>query len=138
MPEFHSATKAIEHGTAACELSGWAEPFCLDAPAAHAEAGRFDLAVQRQKEAIKGLRGNKEFMGGHVFSLRLTRYEHGASKPPRGLVARWEFEQSKEGMVADTSGNNLHGRLVGDAQVYADPERGNVLRLDGRLGGLWS
>jgi hypothetical protein len=33
--------------------------------------------------------------------------------------------------VADSSGNNLHGRLVGDAQVYADPERGSVLRLDG-------
>ena len=55
----------------------------------------------------------------------------GVAKLPEGLVARWEFEQSKDAMVADTSGNNLHGRLVGGAQVYADPERGNVLRLDG-------
>ena len=31
----------------------------------------------------------------------------------------------------DSSGNSLHGRLAGDAQVYADPDRGNVLRLDG-------
>jgi hypothetical protein len=39
-------------------------------------------------------------------------------------------------MVVDTSGNNLHGRLVGNARVYADPERGSVLRLDGEGGGV--
>jgi hypothetical protein len=97
---------------------------------AYAEAGRLDLAVQRQKEAIVQLSGIKAWMGT-LFANRLTMYEHGVAKSPKGLVARWEFEQSKDGMVADTSGNNLHGRLVGDAQVYADPERGNVLRLDG-------
>jgi serine/threonine protein kinase len=129
--ELRKVAQAIEHGTSACELSGWAEPICLDAlAAAYAEAGRFDLAVQRQKEAIVHLSGNKAVMR-MAFVNRLTTYEHGVAKSPKGLVARWEFEQSKEGMVPDTSGNNLHGRLVGDAQVYADPERGNVLRLDG-------
>jgi hypothetical protein len=53
------------------------------------------------------------------------------AKSPKGLVARWEFEQSKDGIVPDTSGNGLHGRLVNDAHVYADPDRGHVLRLDG-------
>jgi serine/threonine protein kinase len=129
--ELHNTTKAIEHGTTACELSGWAESICLDAlAAAYAEAGRFDLAVQRQKEAIERLSGVKAWMRT-VFASRLTMYEHGLAKSPKGLVARWEFEQSKDRIVPDTSGNNLHGRLVGDAQVYADPDRGNVLRLDG-------
>jgi serine/threonine protein kinase len=131
MAELHNVTKAIEHGTKACELNGWAEPLCLDGlAAAYAEAGRFDLAVRRQKEAIEQLSGNKTVMRT-LFVNRLAMYERGISKSPKGLVARWEFEQSKDGIVPDTSGNNLHGRLVGDAQVYADPERGNVLRLDG-------
>jgi tetratricopeptide (TPR) repeat protein len=130
--EIHNVTKAMEHGTTACELSGWAEPICLDAlAAACAEAGRFDMAVQRQKEAVERLSGIKELMAP-IFVNRLTMYEHGVVKPPRGLVARWEFEQSKDGVIPDTSGNGLHGRLVGDAQVYADSERGNVLRLDGK------
>jgi len=132
MAELHNVTKAIEHGTTACELSGWVEPICLDAlAAAYAEAGRFDLAVRRQKEAIERLSGNNALMRT-IFVNRLTLYERGVAKSPRGLVARWEFEQSKDGTVPDTSGNNLHGRLVGDAQVYADPDRGNVLRLDGK------
>jgi len=131
MAELHNVTKAIEHGTTACELSGWAEPICLDGlAAAYAEAGRFDLAVRRQKEAIERLSGNKALMRT-IFVNRLTMYERGLVKSPKGLVARWESEQSKDGTVPDTSGNNLHGRLVGDAQAYADPDRGNVLRLDG-------
>jgi hypothetical protein len=49
MAELHSVTKAIEHGTSACELSGWGEPICLDALAgAYGEAGRFDLAVKKE------------------------------------------------------------------------------------------
>jgi hypothetical protein len=129
--ELRNATKAVEHGTSACELSGWAEPICLDVlAAAYAEAGRFDLAVQRQKEAIVRLSAGRTVMRT-AFVNRLTMYENGIAESPKGLVARWEFEQNKDGMVSDTSGNNLHGRLVGDAKVYADPDRGNVLRLDG-------
>ncbi len=129
--ELHNATKAVEHGTSACEMSGWAEPICLDAlAAAYAEAGRFDLAVQQQKDAIVCLSGNIVRLRT-AFVNRLTMYERGVPKSPKGLVARWEFDQSKDGMVLDTSGNNLHGRLVGDANVYADPDRGNVLHLDG-------
>jgi hypothetical protein len=89
------------------------------------------MAIRRQKEAIKQLSEIKTPWLTTFFAKRLTMYENGAAKLPKGLVARWEFEQSKDGMVTDTSGNNLHGRLVGDAQMYADPDRGNVLRLDG-------
>ncbi len=129
--EIHNVAKAIEHGTVACELSGWAEPICLDAlAAACAEAGRFEPAVQRQKEAMERLSGTRACLAT-IFANRLTRYERGTAKGSEGLVARWEFEESKDGMVPDTSGNNLHGRLVGDARVYTDPDRGQVLRLDG-------
>jgi tetratricopeptide (TPR) repeat protein len=90
MAELHNVTKAIEHGTTACELSGWAEPICLDAiAAAWAEAGRFDLAVHRQKEAIERLSGNKALMRT-IFVNRLTMYERGLVKSPKGLVARGE------------------------------------------------
>jgi hypothetical protein len=131
VPEIGNITKAIEHGTLACELSGWAEPICLDAlAAAYAEAGRFDMAIRRQKEAVKLLSGIKETMKT-IFANRLTMYEQGVAKSPRGLVTRWEFEQSKDGIIPDTSGNSHHGRLVGDAKVYVDSDRGNVLRLDG-------
>jgi hypothetical protein len=132
--ELHNAAQAIEHGTAACALSGWAEPICLDAlAAACVEAGRWDEAVRWQKEAIERLSGNEVALGP-VFVNRLARYEQGRASP-KTLVARWEFESSKDGIVADTSGNHLQGRLAGDAQVYADPERGSVLRLDGA--GAW-
>jgi len=132
MTELHDVAKAIEHGTAACELSGWAEPICLDAlVAAYAEAGRFDEAVQRQKEAIKRLSGIKGQLMKAVFENRLARYERGVARSPEGLVARWDFEQGRDGMVPDSSTNSLHGRLVGDAHVSADPERGHVLCLDG-------
>jgi hypothetical protein len=130
--ELHDAAKAVEHGTSACELSGWAEPICLDVlAAAYAEAGRFNEAVQRQREAIKGLSGMKGQLMKAVFENRLARYERGVAKLPEGLVARWEFEQSQDGIAPDSSANNLHGRLVADAHVYADPERGPVLCLDG-------
>ena len=56
-------------------------------------------------------------------------YDLPAAEPsPDGLVAHYEFE---EGDARDSSGNNLHGTLVGDAQTVYDTERGNVLLLDG-------
>jgi hypothetical protein len=130
--ELHNLSKALEHATSACELSGWTEPICLAALAAvHAEAGRFDDAIRRQKEAIARLSGMKSQMIRMGFEERLKQYERGAARLPKAMVARWEFEQSKDGIVRDSSGNNLHGRLVGDSRVYDDPERGHVLRLDG-------
>ncbi len=123
--------QAIEHGTSACELSGWEEPICLDAlAAAYAAAGRLDVALQRQKEAILRLSGDKAVMRT-AFVNRLAMYERGVAEPFQGLVARWEFESSREGMVPDLCGNDLHGQLIGDAKIYADPDRGNVLCLDG-------
>jgi hypothetical protein len=132
-PELSSIAKAIEHATAACdEPSGRANPVCLDAlAAAYARAGQFDLAVRRQKEAVERLSGTGAHLLTAAYANRLARYERGVATGPHGLVARWEFESSPNRMVPDSSGNNLHGRLVGDARVHTDPERGNVLCLDG-------
>ncbi|MHC4112997.1 MAG: LamG-like jellyroll fold domain-containing protein [Planctomycetota bacterium] len=47
------------------------------------------------------------------------------------MVAWWRFEEAKGGVTVDSSGSGLDGRLVGDAQIISDPERGNVLSLDG-------
>ncbi len=47
------------------------------------------------------------------------------------IVACWKFDEAKDGNVVDSSGNNLHGKLIGDAKIISDPERGNVLCLDG-------
>ena len=48
------------------------------------------------------------------------------------LVALWKFDFMQGDNVVDSSGNRLDGRLVGSACVVADPERGNVLSLDGK------
>jgi WD40 repeat protein/serine/threonine protein kinase len=47
------------------------------------------------------------------------------------IVAWWKFDQAKGDEVADSSGNGLSGRFVGDANIIADSERGSVLKLDG-------
>jgi regulation of enolase protein 1 (concanavalin A-like superfamily) len=45
---------------------------------------------------------------------------------PACLIAEWAFE----GNYDDTSGSGFHGTPVGDANIVADPCRGNVLSLD--------
>jgi hypothetical protein len=62
---------------------------------------------------------------GSAFTAIIYTGEY-VGKPP-GLVAHYEFE----GNAKDSSGNNHHGMLVGDAHIFRDPERGNVLSLDG-------
>jgi hypothetical protein len=48
------------------------------------------------------------------------------------MIAFWDFEHSDGKTVKDASGNNLYGRLFGDAHVTNDPDRGGqVLSLDG-------
>jgi WD40 repeat protein len=47
------------------------------------------------------------------------------------LIAWWKFDKVKENKVVDSSGNDLYGKLIGDAHIVSDPERGNVLSLDG-------
>jgi beta-galactosidase len=44
----------------------------------------------------------------------------------------WKFDQDDTQQVRDHSGNDLHGRFVGGARIVSDPERGEVLSLDGK------
>jgi serine/threonine protein kinase len=47
------------------------------------------------------------------------------------LVAWYRFDEAKGDITPDSSGSNLHGKLVGDAGIVSCPEKGNVLSLDG-------
>ncbi|MHC4143658.1 MAG: LamG domain-containing protein [Planctomycetota bacterium] len=47
------------------------------------------------------------------------------------MVAWWKFDKIESRIAVDSSGSGLDGRLVGGAQIISDPEKGNVLSLDG-------
>ncbi|MHC4751244.1 MAG: hypothetical protein ACYTFW_15405, partial [Planctomycetota bacterium] len=47
------------------------------------------------------------------------------------LVAHWKFDEVKSGEVLDCTGKGLHGKLVGDANIVTDSDRGNVLKIEG-------
>ena len=51
---FRDGPRAVEHARKAVELAGAKDTYCLDTlAAACAEAGQFDEAVRREKEAIE-------------------------------------------------------------------------------------
>ncbi len=47
------------------------------------------------------------------------------------MVAWWKLDSAEAQVTQDYSGNDFHAKLVGDAQIVSDPDRGNVLSLDG-------
>lgn len=47
------------------------------------------------------------------------------------MIGWWQFDKTDGKTVFDSSGIRLDGKLVGDAHIISDPERGNVLSLDG-------
>ena len=50
------------------------------------------------------------------------------------VVAQWVFDQTDGLVVPDVDDNGLQAKLVGNAHIVADPERGNVASLDGNGG----
>ncbi|MHC4699945.1 MAG: LamG domain-containing protein, partial [Planctomycetota bacterium] len=48
------------------------------------------------------------------------------------MIAWWKLELTETGDMLDSSGNALHGKLMGDAHIISDPLRGDVLSLDGK------
>jgi len=46
---------------------------------------------------------------------------------PDTMICHLKFD----GDLTDSSGHKLHGKVVGDAEIVEDPQRGNVLSLDG-------
>jgi tetratricopeptide (TPR) repeat protein len=47
------------------------------------------------------------------------------------MIGWWQFDQTDGKAVFDSSSNELDGKLVGDAHIISDLEKGNVLTLDG-------
>ncbi len=123
---------AVDHGTRSSELTDWKNPYFIHTlAAACAETGDFPRAVQHQKQAIELLSQKDREKLLCEYEGRLQLYQSGRPYH-RSMVARWDFEQSNGKAVLDSSGNELHARLIGSAHVVHDGERpGKVLGLDG-------
>jgi WD40 repeat protein len=138
-----SAHDAIDCLHRACELTDWDHhEYIRTLATAYSETGQWEKAIEYQRKAIDSIpiESESEWLGRYEYFLDLY-----TSKKPyhlRGLrsfttgelVARWDFEKIEEKRVFDSSGNELHGTVIGNAQILHDPERGNVLSLDGTDG----
>ena len=132
LAEWRDAVQGVAHATKACELTAWSHPdFISTLAGAHAEAGDFGTAVQLQRRAIGLLNGHERETLLADYERRLRLYE--AGQPYHwSLIACWTFEQPNGKTVWDSSGNDLHGRIVGDALItVACNRQGKVLYLDG-------
>jgi tetratricopeptide (TPR) repeat protein len=138
LPEFRVVPQALHNAQRACELTAWRDPQSLEIYAtAQANAGDFDAAVKWQQEAINRLAPDGDVGLTAQAQAKLDLYRE--QKPyrqqylwPNRLIAWWKFDAQDTQQVHDHSGNGLHGRFVGDACIVSDPERGEVLSLDGK------
>jgi len=127
--------------TGACELTSWKNHKNISTlAAAYSETGDFEAAVNWQKKAADMLPENCPPELKKNYESRLEVYE--SRKPYRKgsgwslsdgeLVAHWTFDRAEGDKVPNSAGKDLYGRLVGHAHIVSDPERGNVLSLDGK------
>lgn len=87
-----------------------------------------NVAFSPDGKTIAGAGGPQE---GDISFWQSGNWETAGSSKGQ-MVACWDFERFDEKTVKDSSGNGLDGRLVGDAHVIEDPNRGGqVLHLDG-------
>jgi serine/threonine protein kinase len=130
-PNFQDDKMAIESYTKACELMSWKNASYIDMlAAAYAKAGDFQSAVKWQKQAINLLSAEQDSVSLLGYEDRLNLYESGKSRY-KGIIGWWKFDQTESGNAQDFSGFNNNGSFLGDAHIASDPERGNVLSLDG-------
>jgi len=132
--------RALEESKKACELTEWKNYYYISTlAAAYSEAGDLDSAVKWQQRAIDLLPEDERTQWQTNYEQRLQLYELGKpyhqgdlwSFSTGKMVGWWKFDEAEGNTVPDSSGNGLHGRLVGDARIVSDPERGSVLSLDG-------
>ena len=133
--EIRDIAKAIQSATEACELTQWQKAEYLDTlAAAYANDRDFADAIEWQKTAIDLLPKGAHQGVRTDYAGRLALYKSGRPfrmHNQKCLVAKWDFEEVVKDKTLDASGNGLDGKLLGDAQIVADPERGNVLNLSG-------
>jgi tetratricopeptide (TPR) repeat protein len=138
--EFRDGAKAIENAAKACELTDWKDHnYVATLAAVYAEVGDFATAVKWQKKAIDLLTVDKYDKWQVSYESRLKLFQSG--KPYHGgnlwsfstgrMVGWWKFDGTGGRTVLDSSGSGMDGQLSGDAQIVSDPERGNVLSLNG-------
>jgi tetratricopeptide (TPR) repeat protein len=133
--EIRNSYKAIELATEACKLTKWNNTEGINVlAAAYANAGDFTAAIKWQMTAI-GLLAEDGHHGVQAdYAGRLCLYESGRPfrmQSQRSIVAWWKLDEIFNGKVIDSSGNGLDGKLIGDAKIAADAERGSVLSLTG-------
>jgi len=133
--KLRDGTKAVEAATRACELTNWKNCVFINTLAeAYFVAGDFASAAKWQKEAIKLLSEQEKTVLQRDYEARLKLYQSGTAYSKGfsagNLIAWWKFDEVKDGNIIDSSGNALNGKLIGDAKIVADSEKGNVLSLD--------
>ena len=138
MPQIRAGSPAIENAAKACNLTEWTNSNYIETyAAAHANAGDFIAAVKWQQEALTRLAPDEKEGWRAQAQAKLDLYHQKKTYQqqylwPNRLIAWWKFESDDRQQVHDHSGNDLHGRFMGDACIISDPERGEVLSLDGK------
>jgi len=139
--EFRDEDKAVQEATKACELTDWKNHYYLSTlAAACSEIKDYSSAVKWQEQAIDLLGEDERYKWQGNYHQRLRLYESGKSylmdsrwNPSEGeLVSWWKFDKTDSDKLVDSSGNGLDGKPSGSAIIIKDPERGDVLSLDGK------
>jgi WD40 repeat protein/tetratricopeptide (TPR) repeat protein len=139
--EHQDATWAIKLATRACELTQWEKHEYLSTlAAAYSEIGDFDAGIKWQNKAADMLPEDCPPILRANYMSRLEVYK--SRKPYRKgslwsfsdgeLVAHWTFDRAEGDKVPNSAREDWYGRLMGDAHIVSDPERGSVLSLDGK------
>jgi serine/threonine protein kinase len=131
--ECRNGVDAVRSATRACDLTNWSKPTFLETlAAAYAETGDYDSAIDWQKKAINMLPKDEYSIHHENMHSKLRLYQ--SYKPNRivldkPMVAWWKLDDFDGSIAADSSGNNLHGRLHGNPQ-WDDGRVGGALVFD--------
>ncbi|MFC1765458.1 protein kinase [Planctomycetota bacterium] len=131
-PAIRVGKKAFQYARRVCELTQYRDVAALRSLAAACAANDdFNEAIRWQQAAIDAL---PEGCTSQELSARLSMYQ--LEEPPwahqvDALIGWWPMTAADDKQLKDASGNEHHGRLLGDAHVMMDPDRGAVLHLDG-------
>lgn len=141
--EVRTPTRAVELAVQVCELTDWKNHECLSVLAgAYSESERFSDAVKWQQEAIALLSEEDQTKWKGNYAERLRLYQSSMPYSAGGrwsftngkIVAAWDFEDIKDGVVKNHVVGGPKGKLVDGAEIVPDVERGNVLDLHGKGG----